>query len=427
MSHPNHHLFLSYCREDNKPRNPGGEGWITAFHRRLQDEHKKYSSRPLHIFFDQKEIDPGTDWRTRLAQGLRTSRLFLAFLTPHYIQRENCLWEWEEYLRREHSQARGDDGITPIFFVTPSDLSPADDQTLAAWLDKIKHDFPTHNPTVTAERLDPILKDLARRNRSQSFEFQPWFQRGPELLVELDAADRLAALDKQLALILDTTLARLSPDALRVLHHAAHLAPDFVVMDWLRPFGVPFEVPPLGGESPSKPPKGGTPTAASADPWLGIWRQLHGLRLLTHADEDTAHKAPHVPRVTRIHRLIAAHLHTRRTGQEKDTALNDLGDFLTQRGQPGDAARALGYYERDLQMSEQLLADNPQSAQAARDVASSHVQMYNFHQSTGDTQRADEHGAACFAILDAFAREGRPMDPQMRQLHAQLAPMFAGQ
>jgi hypothetical protein len=32
----------------------------------------------------------------------------------------------------------------------------------------------------------------------------------------------------------------------------------------------------------------------------------------------------------------------------------------------------------------------------------------------------------CFAILDSFARAGRSMDAQMRQFHAQLAPLFGG-
>jgi len=45
-----------------------------------------------------------------LGEGVRQSRLFLAFLSPNYLISKNCLWEWQEYLRREHSAARGDDG-----------------------------------------------------------------------------------------------------------------------------------------------------------------------------------------------------------------------------------------------------------------------------------------------------------------------------
>ncbi|MBC8113107.1 MAG: toll/interleukin-1 receptor domain-containing protein, partial [Candidatus Saccharimonas sp.] len=165
-----HEIFLSYSRKDNVAKNPGGEGWVTAFERELKTRHRSYSGRELDIFFDTLSIDIGRDWKRELGAGIRSSRLFIAFLSPNYITSQNCLWEWDEYLRREHSAARGDDGITPIFFVTPSDLTAGEDQRLAAW-----------------------LEDLNRRNRQHHCELQPWFERGPEILAELDAAERSAA------------------------------------------------------------------------------------------------------------------------------------------------------------------------------------------------------------------------------------------
>ena len=49
-------------------------------------------------------------------------------------------------------------------------------------------------------------------------------------------------------------------------------------------------------------------------------------------------------------------------------SLNKLADFLASRGLAGDAEQALGHYQRSLEVSERLLAANPESAQAARDV-----------------------------------------------------------
>jgi len=205
------HLFLSYSRADNKqPVNAEGHGWVTAFERELKRRHLAYSGRELKVFFDKEAIVEGEDWRRRLGAGIRTSRLFLAFLSPNYITSKNCLWEWDEYLRREHSHARGDDGITPIFFVTPSDITEAQDQKLAEW-----------------------LEDLKRRNYTDNCILQPWFDRGPEILKQLDAAarslevkntprnptddprtlaERLTALDKRIAARLDRiALADLAP------------------------------------------------------------------------------------------------------------------------------------------------------------------------------------------------------------------------
>jgi len=48
--------------------------------------------------------------------------------------------------------------------------------------------------------------------------------------------------------------------------------------------------------------------------------------------------------------------------------LDRLGDFLSGRGQAGDADQALRYYTRDLELSEGLLKRDPDSGEAARDV-----------------------------------------------------------
>ncbi len=212
MSTPNRYeIFFSYSRKDDEaPVDAGGAGWGTAFERPLKRRHQSYSGRPLGIFFDKEAIVEGQDWRRRPGTGIRTSRLFPAFLSPNYITSKNCLWEWDEYLRREHSSARGDDGITPVLFVTPKDLTASQDQSLAAW-----------------------LQELGRRNRTANCELQPWSGKGPEILRQLDAAarslevkdtprdpvddprtlaERLAALDRRIAARLDRiALADLAP------------------------------------------------------------------------------------------------------------------------------------------------------------------------------------------------------------------------
>ncbi len=105
-------------------------------------------------------------------------------------------------------------------------------------------------------------------------------------------------------------------------------------------------------------------------------------------------------------------------------SLNILGDFLASRGLPGDAEQALGHFQRSLEVRERLLLANPQSAQAARDLSVSHLKFFHFHQHRGEQQLARRSLAKCFAILDSFTAQGRPMDAEMRGLHEQLKPIF---
>ncbi|MFM9063492.1 MAG: TIR domain-containing protein, partial [Pirellula sp.] len=204
MPHQTHHLFFSYSRLDNKPQGGSSEGWITAFYNRLQTQHKLYTGRELRIFFDTEAIDHGSDWKARLGQGLRTSNLFLAFLSPNYMRSKNCRWEWEEYLRREHSLARGDDGIRTVFFeIVPgmpgiSKLPDYDegkvqalerelraDQEIARWLDMVSEEF---------RRRNNYLDQANALNPRATFVLQPWFSKGPQILAELDASERLVQL-----------------------------------------------------------------------------------------------------------------------------------------------------------------------------------------------------------------------------------------
>jgi hypothetical protein len=139
---------------------------------------------------------------------------------------------------------------------------------------------------------------------------------------------------------------------------------------------------------------------------------------------------------------------------------------------PGDAEQALGHYQRSLEVSERLLAANPESAQAARDVlvslerqatveskrtggaeaalalqrrslelacklqernpdsyfhrrtaAVSFWRTAQFAQAAGNQELASKCLTGCFAVLDSLVQAGVELDPAMRQLHALLKAM----
>lgn len=192
-----YHLFLSYARADNETLvGSGGEGWVGALKRSIETRHRERCGRDLRIFFDTEAIGAGEDWRRRLGEGLRESQLFLAFLSPNYITSPNCIWEWQEYVRREHSAARGDDGITPIFFVKPADLRIEEEVTISDWLERMQARYRWFVPRLQTPSVDggtqvrSFAEDLWRRNHSSSCELHPWFDGGPDVLQQSDAAER---------------------------------------------------------------------------------------------------------------------------------------------------------------------------------------------------------------------------------------------
>ena len=161
-------LFISYSRKDNEPR-PGEErGWVTALGEGILEDHRQYSTELLRIFFDTGAIRGMDDWGSRILQGLRTSRVLLVCLSPHYFASEYCRWEWEEYLRRQVHQQMGVESVATVYFVeVPGTGSATTGAQLAAWKEQV---FKTQ-----------VATDL-----------RPWFPDGPEALRREEVRRRLA-------------------------------------------------------------------------------------------------------------------------------------------------------------------------------------------------------------------------------------------
>jgi hypothetical protein len=100
-------LFISYSRRDNQ------SGRITEFVDRISRDFESFAGRPLRPFFDIKEIHGMDDWRHRILQGLRESRLLVACLSPSLLASEYCAWEFYEYANNEVARALVSEGVAP--------------------------------------------------------------------------------------------------------------------------------------------------------------------------------------------------------------------------------------------------------------------------------------------------------------------------
>lgn len=135
-------IFISYSRRDN------AKGWVTALHDQILADHRNFSTEPLRIFFDT-EIRTMDDWRHRILGALRQSKILLVCLSENYLgtdqdrqesKRNYCLWEWEEYVRRQVHQLMGSDSIATIYF---TEVPGSNEYANATWLNSVRRSIYT--------------------------------------------------------------------------------------------------------------------------------------------------------------------------------------------------------------------------------------------------------------------------------------------
>ena len=160
-------IFISYSRCDND------QGRITQLVERIKTDFAPFAKRELEPFFDQQEIAGMQDWRQRILQGLRESRLLLACLSPAYLKSEYCEWEFVEYLKYEIGHLHGFNGVAPIYFVEVPGWDSKDfEQHCAAW--------------------------VAELRKRQHFDLRPWHDQGEVSLREAAVQERVGKLNRQI-------------------------------------------------------------------------------------------------------------------------------------------------------------------------------------------------------------------------------------
>lgn len=92
---PNYDVFISYART------PENCAWVKANVYEKLIGLKKSDGSPLRVFFDERGIEPGEDWYTKLALAIVGSRFFLPVYTAEYFERKFCQFEMEKAAPRQ--------------------------------------------------------------------------------------------------------------------------------------------------------------------------------------------------------------------------------------------------------------------------------------------------------------------------------------
>jgi tetratricopeptide (TPR) repeat protein len=168
---PTFDIFLSYSRKDNRPMQPSdATGWVTALHKEILLDHRRFSTESLNIFFDTSAIRDMDDWRHRILEGLRHSRILLVCLSPEYFRSEYCRWEFDEYVKRQVHQLMGHDSFAQVYFV----------------------EVPSASEHATSQGWRELLC------RTNYTDLRPWFPQGLTALREEVVRQKIASLGTSL-------------------------------------------------------------------------------------------------------------------------------------------------------------------------------------------------------------------------------------
>ncbi len=160
-------LFISYSRKDNQT------GRVSELKNQIDADYLTYTGEELHAFFDLTDIHAMDDWRNRILEGLRESKLLLLVLTPEYLKSPYCEWEIVEFLKYEHSRFVQGQGVAQIYFVEIPGLDdPGFEQQCAAW--------------------------VARVRQRNHVDLLRWYDEGSDALKRADVRTRLEDLERSL-------------------------------------------------------------------------------------------------------------------------------------------------------------------------------------------------------------------------------------
>jgi hypothetical protein len=181
-----HDIFISYKRDYI------GDRWLIEqflphFRKFVANDIKAHTGRtPMPIFFDQSElpasglkvglegIEPGEEWKPRLATALEHSRCLVALCTPLYFSSPWCAIEWETFAQRARSTNKT--VIVPVS-IHDGDSFPEHARKLQLanlaryWIDRLDHDHTLYSPFQQEVR---TLAERVARVVANAPEFAGW-------------------------------------------------------------------------------------------------------------------------------------------------------------------------------------------------------------------------------------------------------------
>ena len=153
------HFFLSYARSRYRQEGADPDRWMTKLYKDLCEDLVQLEVG-VPGFMDRQQIQLGSSWPDRLADGLANCRVFVAMFSPAYFNSDYCGKEWAAFSERA-DQLAGLDRPSPII---PVLWAPMRLEGLPACVRDMQHVPPGFPDVYATEGLYAIMK-VARYRR----------------------------------------------------------------------------------------------------------------------------------------------------------------------------------------------------------------------------------------------------------------------
>ena len=97
-------LFISYAHIDNLPISEDEKGWITEFHRILENRLAQLLGEQPRVWRDQK-LTGGDIFDQKIISQFDQTKLMVSILSPRYIKSEWCVKEITKFYK--NAEERG--------------------------------------------------------------------------------------------------------------------------------------------------------------------------------------------------------------------------------------------------------------------------------------------------------------------------------
>lgn len=125
-----------------------------------------------------------------------------------------------------------------------------------------------------------------------------------------------------------------------------------------------------------------------------------------------------------VEKLLSANPESSQAARDVAVGHGNLGNLLRDRGQTGDGDRALTHYQRSIELAEKLLDANPKSTQAAGDLAAFYNGLATLYGKYGDAAQEQKRSSACYDLLHRYIEKGVTFDSYLMKVHNKLHERF---